>query len=191
MLKSIFFYVTLITTSITMGQTTTVSLEEYEYSYQNDIEIPAGSYIKDINNTLDKFEGSYTGRHKNWSYNIKLTKYVNRKTRRGFFEDFVTFEYTITNTVTGESYTNIGESVYEMYKSHGYYDATHLWILWHDPIQQRAGNILFSLSKLRDRGAGIIFAQNSRVYGNDEEYKEPLIPEDANVHLTKINDCEE
>ncbi|MDA8595478.1 hypothetical protein N9L20_03260, partial [Flavobacteriaceae bacterium] len=169
MLKSIFFYVTLITTSITMGQTTTVSLEEYEYSYQNDIIIPDGSYLKDINNTLDRFEGTYTGSHKNWSYNVKLTKHVNRKTSRGFFEDFVTFEYTITNTVSGESYTNVGESVYEMFKSVGYYNADNIFILWDDPIQQRAGEILFSLSTLRERGAGMIFTNYWNIYRDDEE----------------------
>lgn len=183
--KSMAFIVIILTTMNSNGQTTTLSLEEYESRYQNDIIIPDGSYIKDTNNILDKFVGTYTGSYKNWRYNIRLTKYVNRKTSRGFYEDFVTFEYTITNVVSAESYTNVGESVYEMYKSIGYYDANNIWVLWRDPIQQRSGNILFSLSTIRDRGAGIVFSPYSHIYRNDEEYKESLVPEDVNVDLTK------
>jgi len=186
MLKPILFYVALISTSITIGQTTTLSFEEFMSDFENEIPIPDGAYIQDTNSILDDFQGTYKGSYNNWSYNIKLTKYVKQKTSRGLFEDFVTFEYTITNTVSGESYTNIGESVYDIFKSYRYSNEYAIWIYYDDPIARRAGAILFSRSRKVNNKYGIVFAQNSFIYGNDEEYKEPLIPQDVNVILAKI-----
>ena len=185
MLKSIFFYVALMTTSITMAQTTTLSFEEYASMIWNEVDVPDGVYIQDTKNILDKFEGTYTGSHKNWRFNIKLTKYVNRKTSRGYFEDFVTFEYTITNTVSGESYTNVGESVYDIAKSVNYADANAIWIVWLDPYKISGREILFYVKPEASRYI-MTSALNSEMIIEGEEYKEPIIPSESKVILSKI-----
>ena len=76
MLKSIFFFVVIFIATNSIGQTKTLSFEDYNSYYWNEIEVPEGAYIKDTKNILNKFEGSYTGRYKDWSYDIKMTKYI-------------------------------------------------------------------------------------------------------------------
>ena len=182
MLKSIFFFVVIFIATNSIGQTKTLSFEDYNSYYWNEIEVPEGAYIKDTKNILNKFEGSYTGRYKDWNYDIKMTKYIKTRTSRGLYEDFVTFEYKIRNVVTGESFTNEGESVYEIDKSIRYHDANHIWIPWRDPISQGGGDILFTVNP--EKGVnGMVFAE---MYAFDG-IKEPLITDQVNIILTKVN----
>ena len=182
MLKSIFFFVVIFIATNSIGQTKTLSFEDYNSYYWNEIEVPEGAYIKDTKNILNKFEGSYTGRYKDWNYDIKMTKYIKTRTSRGQYEDFVTFEYKIRNVVTGESFTNEGESVYEMRKSIRYHDAKNILIPWRDPISQGLGYILFD-SSCGNGIYGMVFAEMYTFDG----IKEPLISNQVNITLTKVN----
>ncbi|WP_051583786.1 DUF6705 family protein [Dokdonia sp. PRO95] len=51
-----------------------VPLEEYINYRTNETEIPEGTYIKDINNLLNKFEGTWIGEYNNLSYEIIITQ---------------------------------------------------------------------------------------------------------------------
>ena len=57
MLKSIFFFVVIFIATNSIGQTKTLSFEDYNSYYWNEIEVPEGAYIKDTKNILNKFEG--------------------------------------------------------------------------------------------------------------------------------------
>ena len=56
MLKSIFFFVVIFIATNSIGQTRTLSFEQYESRLDNEIKILEGAYIKEMNKTLKFFQ---------------------------------------------------------------------------------------------------------------------------------------
>ncbi len=52
----------------------TIPLEEYEDYQDNEIEIPDGAYIKDINGLLDKYVGTWKGSHEGKNFEFIIWK---------------------------------------------------------------------------------------------------------------------
>ncbi len=51
-----------------------IPLEEYVNYSDNEIEVPDGTYFKDVNNLLDKFVGTWTGVYDNKNYEFIITE---------------------------------------------------------------------------------------------------------------------
>ncbi len=51
-----------------------IPIENHKQYLDNEIEIPDGSYIKDVNNLLDKYVGTWKGTYKNRSYEFLIMK---------------------------------------------------------------------------------------------------------------------
>lgn len=74
---------------------------EEDINYRtNEIEIPDGAYIKDVNNLLDKFIGTWTGTFDNKSYEFGITKQT--VSFLGISIDRLIIKYVITDNVTNQ-----------------------------------------------------------------------------------------
>lgn len=74
-----------------------IPVEDY-INYPNDI--PDGAYIKDVNNLLDKFLGSWTGVNNNKSYEFDITKVAN--SFLGITIDQLLIRYRIIDNITNQ-----------------------------------------------------------------------------------------
>ena len=72
----------------------TIPVEGYvDYKY----DIPDGAYIKDVNNVLDKFVGTWTGTYDQKNYSFFVTKVKMYFDYVKFTEDILLMRYTITD----------------------------------------------------------------------------------------------
>lgn len=51
-----------------------IPVEEYRNYLDNEIEIPDGAYIKDVNNLLDKYVGTWIGVQNSKTYEFRISK---------------------------------------------------------------------------------------------------------------------
>ncbi|RPD94040.1 hypothetical protein EGM88_12670 [Aureibaculum marinum] len=73
-----------------------IPIEEYIDYRDNEIEIPDGAYIKDVNNLLDKFIGTWEGTYNNKTYKFYITEIT--KSYLEISEDKLLIRYKITDT---------------------------------------------------------------------------------------------
>jgi hypothetical protein len=76
-----------------------IAVENFNTYKKNGNEITEGTYIKDVNNILNKFIGTWSGNHNNINYEFKIIKNTkNFKTRPSIKKDELILRYKITNT---------------------------------------------------------------------------------------------
>lgn len=74
---------------------------EEDINYRiNEIEIPDGAYIKDVNHLLDKFVGTWIGTFDNKSYEFGITKLT--ESFLGISKDRLIIKYVITDNITNQ-----------------------------------------------------------------------------------------
>lgn len=168
------------------AQTGQINFETFTERVNSGKYIAPGTYIYDSNNMLDKFEGTYSAEYGDFTFEITLTKYVNQKTPSSFFEDFITFQYTILNKVTKESYSNFDESVYYVMKSTYYPNDNAIVFNYLDEYSGLNGIIMISVNSDES-----IYSMHAGYFGNifteGEEIIEPSIPNDVSILLRKEN----
>lgn len=78
-MKNLFIITTLLLLSISCKAQTTISLEQaYEYNKIDSIGIPMTvTYVKDINNRLDQFVGTWKGTYNGKTYEFRFIKKLN------------------------------------------------------------------------------------------------------------------
>lgn len=95
-MKNILIVVLLIVT-ITSCKAQIIAVENFEdYPY----ELPDGAYIKDVNNVLDKYVGTWKGSYDNKNYEFRIIKFteVNTKYSLNYKEDMLLMRYKITSS---------------------------------------------------------------------------------------------
>ncbi|WP_417855950.1 DUF6705 family protein [Xanthomarina gelatinilytica] len=76
---------------------------EEDINYRiNEIEIPDGAYIKDVNNLLDKFIGAWTGTFDNKSYEFIVEEILYQSDIRDLSRDELIIKYIITDNITNQ-----------------------------------------------------------------------------------------
>ena len=89
-----------------------IAVENYN-NYNNDL--PDGAYIKDVNNVLGKFTGTWKGTYNNKNYEFRIIKYTEDNTKLKYKEDLLLIRYKITDsngTVLEDTTTLANESPY-------------------------------------------------------------------------------
>ena len=61
-------------------------------------ELPDGAYVKDANNVLGKFVGTWKGTYDNKNYEFKVTKHTENNINLKYKEDLLLIRYKITDT---------------------------------------------------------------------------------------------
>ena len=100
-MKSVIIF--LVITSLSIGckaqkppQQLPIPIEEMVDYMNNDIEIPDGTYFKDINNVLDKYVGTWVGVYDNKTYEFQLVEFTD--SYLGILEDKILMRYKITDS---------------------------------------------------------------------------------------------
>lgn len=73
----------------------TIPVEEHLYYLDNDIEIPDGAYIQDVNAKLDKFVGTWIGTYNNKTYEFQVEEVT--VPYLGITQDLLLMRYKITD----------------------------------------------------------------------------------------------
>ncbi|OSY87101.1 hypothetical protein WH52_13155 [Tenacibaculum holothuriorum] len=72
-----------------------IAVENFE-DYPN--ELPDGAYIKDVNNVLGKYVGTWKGTYNNKNYDFKIVKYTENNIDLKYKEDMLLIRYKITDS---------------------------------------------------------------------------------------------
>lgn len=72
-----------------------IPIEEHKNYLNNEIEIPDGAYIKDVNHLLDKFVGVWKGTYNNKNYEFRITQFTD--SFLGISVDELLMRYKITS----------------------------------------------------------------------------------------------
>lgn len=94
-MKKIIFIIGVLLISISC-KAQIIPVEEHINYLDNEIEIPDGSYIKDINNKLGKFVGVWKGVYNNRNYEFRVSKVVHTSKIRDLKIDKLKIKYKIT-----------------------------------------------------------------------------------------------
>ncbi len=94
-MKKILFIIGLLHITLSC-KTQMIPIEEHIHYLDNEIEIPDGTYIKDVNNKLDKFVGVWRGQYNKRNYEFKVIKIIHHSRVRDFMRDKLMIKYKIT-----------------------------------------------------------------------------------------------
>ena len=86
---------TLFTLTILSCKAQTIPLEQQTNYLDNEIEIADGTYFKDVNNMLNKYEGTWIGTHNGMAYEFRIEKFTNHFL--GISVDELRLRYKITD----------------------------------------------------------------------------------------------
>ena len=103
-MSKINFLLVLIFTSFNFACSQTLSLEKYSSYFEsnNDSELPSDLlYVKDLNNSLDRFVGSWRGTKNDIEVLYQITKTVVSDSE-GFLADALKIKYELKNNQTNE-----------------------------------------------------------------------------------------
>lgn len=89
-MRKVIITISIILTTLSCKAQQTLPLET---KFEN--EVPAGTYLKDVNGLLDKYVGTWKGTNGNKNYTFTVTKYKDEF--RGVFSDILTIRYLITS----------------------------------------------------------------------------------------------
>lgn len=111
-MKKVYFILTFFTGSILNAQTPIIDIS------QSRLGQPDGYYMKDINNLLNPFEGTYVYTNGTTSFKIVLVKKVQQYNGR-YYEDLIIGEYQyIENGIEKANTLNQINTVYNDQRSH-------------------------------------------------------------------------
>lgn len=107
-----------------------IAVENYN-NYNNDLQ--DGAYIKDINNVLGKYVGTWKGSYNNKNYEFRIIKHTFDNTKLKYKEDLLLIRYKITdinNSVIEDTTSLLNDSPFvingDYYNSNGTYVLTYL-----------------------------------------------------------------
>jgi len=89
-----------------------IPIENYLNYWENEIEIPDNAYIKDVNNLLNKYIGTWSGTYNNKTYEFFIQKITRESDIRPLIFDELVIRYRITasdNTIL-EDTSNLPDS---------------------------------------------------------------------------------
>lgn len=106
-------FVAFFTTSVSCQITATLPLNSYDY--------PNGAYLKDLDNELPFYVGTWEGVHDNKKYTFEFTIFYQHITDYGngyyHYEDSLMGKFKVVDLMTGLTiYDNLSASSYEDYK---------------------------------------------------------------------------
>lgn len=106
-MKNIVYILVLVSNFLSCKAQTALSLNnvipvEQEVIYKNnEVEVPEGTYYKDVNNLFDKYIGTWIGSYNNKDYEFIVTEYLYNSSIRDLRRDKLIIRYKITDASTG------------------------------------------------------------------------------------------
>lgn len=114
-----------------------IAVESFN-NYSNDL--PDGAYIKDVNNVLGKFVGTWKGTYNNNNYEFRIVKYTQDNINLKYKEDLLLIRYKITdnnNTVIEDTTTLPNNSLFVINGDH--YEANGTYVLTYQGKNYKCG----------------------------------------------------
>ncbi len=148
-------------------------------------ELPENSYIKDVNNVLDKFEGTWKGTYDNKNYEINIVKSTFNNVKLKYKKDRLLLRYKITdiNNKILKNTLNIPDTDTDVVKGAKFVESGGYELGYYGDVDCKHGDIYITM-KPNATKMFFIFLEWGNSYDCNPQYPKVLMPTEF-ITLTK------